>query len=605
MNKTVNINLAGVFFHIDEDAYLKLQRYLEAIKRSFTDSQGRSEIIADIEARISELFMERVRHEKQVIGTKEVEDIITIMGQPEDYLVDDEIFEDEPQSSYAAPASTAESKKLYRDTDNSYIAGVSSGLGHYLNIDAIWIRLIWILLSIGSGGTFILIYILFWGLVPEALTTSEKLTMRGKPVNISNIEKKIRDGFDNVSQNVSDAVKHIDLPKQGNRIKSSSKSFFDTIGDLILLLLKIFSKFIGIILMIIGASALIGLIIALFSVGIADAVNIPGIDFVNAAKASNIPIWLVSLLTFFAVGIPFFFVFYLGLKILVNNLKSIGNIAKFSLLGLWLMSIIGLTVVGVKQASEFAEDASVIQKEKINITANDTLVISMKSNPAFSKQFGRHSNVLKPVYDENDQKLLYMTEVKFTVKHTRDSLATISIDRNSRGNTYKNAKLRAEKIRYNYVLNGNRLDLDGYLTTDFVNKFRDQQIEVTLNLPEGTVIYVDETTNSYQDYNVFYNNHYSSYHTDAYGNTIKDDNKGRYFKIVEGELICLDCPDDNFDSEHYIENEGSEIHVDENGVRIKSDTNSIDIKTEGISSQSESVRVNIDENGIQITSDNK
>ena len=51
MNKTVNINLAGTFFHIDEDAYLKLQRYLEAIKRSFTDSQGRSEIISDIEAR--------------------------------------------------------------------------------------------------------------------------------------------------------------------------------------------------------------------------------------------------------------------------------------------------------------------------------------------------------------------------------------------------------------------------------------------------------------------------------------------------------------------------------------------------------------------------
>ena len=56
MNKTVNINLAGIFFHIDEDAYIKLQRYLEAIKRSFTDSQGRSEIIADIEARIAELF---------------------------------------------------------------------------------------------------------------------------------------------------------------------------------------------------------------------------------------------------------------------------------------------------------------------------------------------------------------------------------------------------------------------------------------------------------------------------------------------------------------------------------------------------------------------
>ena len=82
MNKTVNINLAGIFFHIDEDAYLKLQRYLEAIKRSFTDSQDRSEIIADIEARIAELFSERVQNEKQVIRIKEVDEVISVMGQP-------------------------------------------------------------------------------------------------------------------------------------------------------------------------------------------------------------------------------------------------------------------------------------------------------------------------------------------------------------------------------------------------------------------------------------------------------------------------------------------------------------------------------------------
>ncbi|WAC03244.1 PspC domain-containing protein [Lacinutrix neustonica] len=139
MNKTVNINLAGIFFHIDEDAYLKLQRYLEAIKRSFTDSQGRSEIISDIEARISELFTERVKHDKQVIGTKEVDEVISIMGQPEDYIVDDEIFEDEPQNHYRSKSA---SRKLFRDTDNSYVGGVSAGLAHYFGVDAIRIRLI-------------------------------------------------------------------------------------------------------------------------------------------------------------------------------------------------------------------------------------------------------------------------------------------------------------------------------------------------------------------------------------------------------------------------------------------------------------------------------
>ena len=191
MNKTVNINLAGTFFHIDEDAYLKLQRYLEAIKRSFTDSQGRSEIISDIEARIAELFAERIQNEKQVVGVKLVDEVITIMGQPEDYLVDDEIFEDEPQPRQRH--SSKPSKKLYRDTDNSYIGGVAAGLSHYFGIESIWLRLIWLFLAIGSGGTFILIYLIFWALVPEASTTAEKLTMTGDAVNISNIEKKIKD----------------------------------------------------------------------------------------------------------------------------------------------------------------------------------------------------------------------------------------------------------------------------------------------------------------------------------------------------------------------------------------------------------------------------
>ena len=186
MNKTVNINLAGIFFHIDEDAYLKLQRYLEAIKRSFTDSQGRSEIISDIEARIAELFSERIQNEKQVIGNKQVEAIISIMGQPEDYLVDDEIFEDEPQQR---TYTKARSKKLYRDTETSYVGGVSSGLAHYFGIDAIWVRILWIILVLGFG-TGILIYILLWILVPEAKTTSEKILMTGENVTISNIEKK-------------------------------------------------------------------------------------------------------------------------------------------------------------------------------------------------------------------------------------------------------------------------------------------------------------------------------------------------------------------------------------------------------------------------------
>jgi len=594
MNKTVNINLAGIFFHIDEDAYLKLQRYLEAIKRSFTDSQGRSEIISDIEARIAELFSERVQNEKQVISSKLVDEVIAIMGQPEDYLVDDEIFEDEPKSTSRSRSTS--SKKLFRDTDNSYVGGVASGLGHYLGIDAVWVRLLWVLLTLGSGGTFILIYILFWVLVPEAVTTADKLTMTGEPVNISNIEKKIKDGFESVSETVGDVAKNVSesvsgaAKKTGNNIKSNSRSFFDTIGDIIMFFFTVFAKFVGVILIIVGASSLIALIISLFTVGIIDSVHIPGIDFMHAANAANTPIWLVSFLIFFGVGIPFFFVFYLGLKILINNLKSIGNIAKFSLLGLWLMAIIGLFIIGIRQATEHAFDASVTKNEQFNVTKNDTLIIQMKGNTSYSKYFGRQSSFFKTVYDENDNKIIYRTDVRLVVRSTKDSLATINIEKSAKGSDYQKAKSRAQNINYNYALNDKKLELDAYLTTDFENKFGEQEVTITVYLPEGSVLYADENTYS------FHRN--SSYYQDILDNGMEE----HYLKVIKDDVICPDC-DDNFRVKIDINSDRSGLKIDEEGVEFKSEDGSLIIDKKGVKGKSEDVKVNIDSSGIEITSD--
>ena len=226
MNKTININLANLFFHIDEVAYTKLQRYLEAIKRSFANTSGSDEIIADIEARIAELFHEKMENERQVITEKEVDEVIGIMGQPEDYMVDEDIFEDQPKTS-KIPGRV---RKLYRDIDNKYIGGVSAGLGHYFGIDALWVRLLWILLTIFSWGGFVFIYGLLWILIPEAVTTAQKLDMRGEAVNISNIEKKVKEGFDDVAEK----VKNVDYEKVGSKVKDGSRSFFNAIADIIM-----------------------------------------------------------------------------------------------------------------------------------------------------------------------------------------------------------------------------------------------------------------------------------------------------------------------------------------------------------------------------------
>ncbi|WP_417871775.1 PspC domain-containing protein [Winogradskyella sp.] len=589
MNKTVNINLAGIFFHIDEDAYLKLSRYLEAIKRSFTDSQGRSEIIADIEARIAELFSERIQNEKQVVGVKLVDEVITIMGQPEDYLVDDEIFEDEPQPKKSRNSNSGPTKKLFRDTDNSYIGGVSAGLGHYFGIDVLWIRLIWAILFFGAG-TGVILYLILWALVPEAKTTAEKLTMTGDPVNISNIEKKIKDSIDSVSEtvknvdfkkhgeklkeglddltdNISETVKSVDFQKQGNRLKSSSQTFFDSIGNIIMFFLKIIAKFIGIILIVAGVGAIITSIVFLFTIGITDAIHLPGIDLLYVANAANIPIWIMSTLAFFAIGIPFFFIFYLGLKILVNNLKSIGNVAKFTLLGIWLIAIVGIIIIVIKQATEHTFDAKVVTKNELIIKAGDTINLNNSEYDEYSSYRYNHNNDFNII--ENDEGPSIITSnVRYIVKSTTDSVASIIIEKEATGSDYNKAKTRAENIEFGYKLNGNTLVLNDYLKTDIENKFSEQEVRVIIYLPEGTILYTDKSFSKSWRYS------YSRYGT----NLLRDIEFGKYYKITKDNAECLDCSNNETTEETVTSEEMSSSNQEKHEVNLKIDENGVDFE---------------------------
>ncbi|MDC6384749.1 PspC domain-containing protein [Flagellimonas taeanensis] len=574
MNKTVNINLANTLFHIDDDAYNKLRRYLESIKRSFAGTKGSDEIIADIEARIAELFLEKMENERQVITHKEVDQVIDVMGQPEDYMVDEDIFEDDPKRTYAEPSPKA--KKLYRDIDHKYIGGVCAGLEHYLGFDAIWIRIIFILLAVFTSGFGLIAYILLWILVPEAATTSQKLDMRGEPVNISNIERKVKEGFDDVA----DKVKNVDYEKVGNKVKSSSKTFFDTIGDIILFLFKVFGKFIGILLIIIGASTLIGLFFGLFTVGMFDAVHFPGVDFYEIVNTTGAPVWVVSLLMFFAIGIPFFFVLYLGLKILVNNLKSIGNIAKFTLLGLWLISVGALIALGIRQAAEFSNTGSVHEQDQLvleNVT--DTIVIRMK-NPGYEYtrddiHFGRMSFA----YDKDDNRVLISDEVDINVKKAEDSIVSLSIRKDSNGSSSRAARDRAKNIKYGYELSGNAIILDEYLITDVSNKARNQEVTTTIYIPEGRMVQFEESTRYHMGRGIANDKDY--YRSSIVGHV--------WLMGKDGELKCQDCPDEDDDNER---DGNGKIIINEDGIDIN------------IKDNKDSFEMKINEDGIKVKAGN-
>ena len=586
MNKTVNINLGGMIFHIDENAYLKLQNYLNAVRRSFAGASGEDEIITDIESRIAELFSQKLQHDKQVVSTKEIDEVIEVMGQPEDYMVDEDIFEEEPRTHKTA---SSNKRKFYRDVDNKYIGGVSSGLGHYFGIDALWIRLMWVALFF-TLGTGILFYILLWVLIPEAETTAEKIAMTGDPVNISNIEKKIKEELDNAT----DFVKNVDYQKYGDKTQHGISSFFDAIGNVFMSLFKVFGKFIGILLIIIGTVTVISTFIGVFTMSSFDFFNLGFIDQMHMYDQAPVwPIWIVSILGFFAIGIPFFFIAYLGLKILVSNLKSIGNLAKFSLLGVWLLSIIVLSVFGIKTALKQKESDHVFIKEELAVTPQDTLKIKMIANELFSSRMRRSSNE-QFVYDENDTKYLFSQDVRLIIKSTKDSIGSVRIRKEASGQDHNDARQRAIDINYNYDLKNNTLSLDNYFLISPELKYNNQEVEVTVYIPEGTVIYADDNTYYYHRNN------------DHYGDILQNGDEEHYLRVLDDSTECLDCLEEEFD---YDSNEHGRVIINENGINITinedGEKGKIIINEDGIDidvkeNNNESFEIKIDENGIKI-----
>ena len=554
MNKTISINLGGFFFHIDEDAYQKLSRYFDAVKRSLS-ADGRDEIMKDIESRIAELFQERLKNDKQVVGLTEIEEVISIMGQPEDYKIDDE------KSTYQSSSSSSTnfyypSKRLYRDKENGMLGGVMAGLGHYLGIDTLWLRIIMVILFFGFG-TGLFVYIVLWILVPEAVTTTQKLEMKGEPITISNIEKKVKEGFDDITSKFS----NIDHEKIANTAKSGATRIGSTIEEVITTIFKVFAKIIGAFIVFFSGIGLLGIIIT--SIIMIFSSTMPDNYILNNIQTPiglETPLWAQGMLLLLGFGIPLFFLLILGLKLIVNNLRSIGNYVKYSLLAVWLIAVGIIISLGINEASQLAFEGKSVQKEVIAIVPTDTLKIKFKNNDFYSKSNYRNHD-FKITQDEGDNEIIYSNNVSIEIKYTDEATPYMLIEKLANGKSTSQAKKRAEKIKYNYKIEGNTIVLDNYLLTAVENKFRGQEVEIYLYLPKGTIFQTDESYSNYDrsDYDFFDENEY--------------DTKNPVYRVDSDKIRCLNCLESESNNDLSIEIEtddtSASIYYDENGVLVK------------------------------------
>ena len=513
MNKTININLGGFFFHIDEIAFQKLRRYLDSISRSLSDDpQGKNEIISDIEARISELLSEKITDARQVVNENDIDEVIKIMGQPEDYADAEEGYAKEKYSYRRT--SNGPSKKLFRDGDDKFLGGVASGIAHYFNVDTVWIRLAFILLAF--SGFSIITYIILWIVIPEAETTAEKLQMEGEAVNIDNIEKKIREEFSNVSENIKNTASDVtDKIKDGandvtqkvnegfkkgsKKAKSGFQDFLDTLGSIILTIFKIIGKFIGVILMFVAAITLISLIIGAFSIGSLEVIGFEN-DYVMYPPFfydSIMPHWLLTICTFLVIGIPFLILFVLGLRILSSNVKQFSKATSLTLFGIWLAAVLALVFTGIEFSTTKAAGGNKIKTIDLTAVANDTIVLKMQKNDDFYYQNNNFRNNNVEVVYQGDEKKLSSTDVFIDVEKSDSDKAYLQIRKYSEGRNKLKATKNAESISYKYTINNNEILLDRYFISEYKNAFKDEDVYIKLFLPNDVTVYFDNSTRSF------------------------------------------------------------------------------------------------------------
>ncbi len=190
MKQTLTINLNGIVFHIDDDAYRTLQDYLQKVEHNLGNTEDTADVLRDIEARIGELFTTMLqRSGVQVVNETMVQQIMDQLGSPEAFADEDEESDNGQRTKDEGQKTVA--RRLYRDEDNELLGGVCSGLSAYFGIEAVWIRLLFVFFTIVYGAAFFL-YILLWVIVPAARTAAQRLEMRGVEPSVGNIEQEVR-----------------------------------------------------------------------------------------------------------------------------------------------------------------------------------------------------------------------------------------------------------------------------------------------------------------------------------------------------------------------------------------------------------------------------
>jgi phage shock protein PspC (stress-responsive transcriptional regulator) len=502
MEKTIKINLGGSLFQIDEEAYQILRQYLQEIDMRLRNTPGGAETIEDIELRIAEIFQSQ-KGLAGVISKENVEAMMSIVGQPEEFDTSGEkTYEKESRHQ------SSERKSLYRNPDDTIISGVCGGLGAYLNIEPVWIRIMFILFTFFFGVGFF-VYIALWIALPAAYSDNQKREMYGgvyppfssrsrKPGNSSSFSASAYNTGSSGSAGVGNAFNEV----------------FKALGRVFFIILRVFLIIVGISFILTGFFAIVSFIMVfLFRYPDYFSTDAFGVDFfylpdflnyiVNPAVAP----WVMALL-FIVIALPLLALIYWGVR-MIFWFKARDGIISLIALVLWVISVAALSIILFNEGISFAETGKTSSRDVIR-EAPSRLYI-MGDHKVADLNYDKKISVPEEdyyVYFADENKGLFIATY-MTVNSSEDNSLVIDIRKRSMGRSKLDAVKKAEELIYNYKISGDTLWLDDYFTIPAGTRWAFDNVGVNLYIPEGTIVQFDKTTEK-----MFYQYDYDGYDAD-------------------------------------------------------------------------------------------
>lgn len=496
MKKTVSVNIKGINFLVEEDAYELLQNYLERLEKSLKNEEGSQDIIEDVEIRIAELSSSKLNDAKTVIELEDIQKILAALGDPEDFVEESEDEEGFTSSQSHQNQSNQQSadKRLYRDVDTAVIAGVCSGIANFFKIDVVFIRALFIIIFLFAGFG-IPVYIILWIIVPKAKTTIDRLRMKGKPITVESMREEVELAAD--------------------RLKNGSKKFADKIrkgdgySETVSRGARFISVFFGLGFVFFGLLFLVLFII--FGIGGMEFIPAHGeYGFLSAAEFGELVMSDASDYNLFWWGAfagmssVIFFALLIG-SMLIFRLYN--KWAKFSLLGLFLIGLTGGIICGIVGARTGRDFFSQGEGERLVGSAQTTELVIVPQLDESSTKNGFKIKSNNDGFWEMNEKFIIMDHIRFKYTRSNDSLFHIRQNFQARSYSNKNALIKSENIHHKAVLLGDSLFVDTKFKFPRKDKLRDQGVQIIIEIPENgkvkignQVVVLDQLNKEDEDY---------------------------------------------------------------------------------------------------------